>query len=101
MFLQVIGWSVELIEFDLCFCRVFQSLSAPPESTDVNDDSLIYLVSSDLRESVHQLRDKLEDFCKEELKKISDRGKVLDIHLLSETSPSSSHIMENIILEMC
>uniref|UniRef100_A0A8C1U3I2 E3 ubiquitin/ISG15 ligase TRIM25-like n=1 Tax=Cyprinus carpio TaxID=7962 RepID=A0A8C1U3I2_CYPCA len=52
----------------------FQSLSAPPESTDVNDDLFSSLVSSDaLRESVHQPRDKLEDFCKEELKKISDR----------------------------
>ncbi|XP_058651390.1 tripartite motif-containing protein 16-like isoform X2 [Onychostoma macrolepis] len=56
------------------FLQSFQSLSAPPESTDVNDDLLSSLVSSDdLRESVHQLRDKLEDFCKEELKKISDR----------------------------
>uniref|UniRef100_A0A8C2GQ00 Tripartite motif-containing protein 16-like n=1 Tax=Cyprinus carpio TaxID=7962 RepID=A0A8C2GQ00_CYPCA len=65
----------------------FQSLSAPPESTDVNDDLFSSLFSSDdLRESVHQLRDKLEDFCKEELKKISDRGKVLEIHLLSETN---------------
>jgi len=36
-----------------------------------------------VRESVHQLRVKLEDFCKEELKKISYRGKVLEI-LLSE-----------------
>ncbi|XP_016111904.1 tripartite motif-containing protein 16-like [Sinocyclocheilus grahami] len=54
--------------------KSFQSLSAPPESTDVNDDSFSSLVSfDDLRESVHQLRDKLEDFCKEELKKISDR----------------------------
>ncbi|KAL0171130.1 hypothetical protein M9458_031441, partial [Cirrhinus mrigala] len=79
----------------------FQSLSAPPESTDINDNPFISFVSfDDLRESVHQLRDKLQDFCKEELKKISDRGKVLEIHLLSETSPSSSHIMENIILEM-
>uniref|UniRef100_A0A673JPZ4 Tripartite motif-containing protein 16-like n=1 Tax=Sinocyclocheilus rhinocerous TaxID=307959 RepID=A0A673JPZ4_9TELE len=69
------------------FLQSFQSLSAPPESTDGNDDSLISLFSSDgLRESVHQLRDKLEDFCKEELKKISDRGKVLQIHLLSETN---------------
>ncbi|XP_073705608.1 tripartite motif-containing protein 16-like protein [Garra rufa] len=52
----------------------FQSLSAPPESTDGNDDLFSSLFSSDgLRESVHQLRDKLEDFCKEELKKISDR----------------------------
>ncbi|XP_042573606.1 tripartite motif-containing protein 16-like [Cyprinus carpio] len=72
------------------FLQSFQSLSAPPESTDVNDDLFSSLVSFDaLRESVHQLRDKLEDFCKEELKKMSDRGKVLEIHLLSETSPSS------------
>uniref|UniRef100_A0A8C1XGW2 Tripartite motif-containing protein 16-like n=1 Tax=Cyprinus carpio TaxID=7962 RepID=A0A8C1XGW2_CYPCA len=56
------------------FLQSFQSLSAPPESTDVNDDPFSSLFSSDgLRESVHQLRDKLEDFCKEELKKISDR----------------------------
>ncbi|XP_050986858.1 tripartite motif-containing protein 16-like [Labeo rohita] len=56
------------------FLQSFQSLSAPPESTDRNDDLFSYLNSSDdLRESVRQLRDKLEDFCKEELKKISDR----------------------------
>ncbi|XP_073686758.1 E3 ubiquitin/ISG15 ligase TRIM25-like [Garra rufa] len=54
--------------------KSFQSLSAPPESTDVNGDPLSSRFSYDgLRESVHQLRDKLEDFCKEELKKISDR----------------------------
>uniref|UniRef100_A0A8C1RMY1 Tripartite motif-containing protein 16-like n=1 Tax=Cyprinus carpio TaxID=7962 RepID=A0A8C1RMY1_CYPCA len=53
------------------------SLSAPPESTDINEDPFSSLVSSDgLRESVHHLRDKLEDFCKEELKKISNRGKL-------------------------
>uniref|UniRef100_A0A671PDC5 E3 ubiquitin/ISG15 ligase TRIM25-like n=1 Tax=Sinocyclocheilus anshuiensis TaxID=1608454 RepID=A0A671PDC5_9TELE len=69
------------------FLQSFQSLSAPPESTDINDDTFISLFSSDgLRESVLQLRDKLQDFCKEELKKISDRGKVLEIHLLSETN---------------
>ncbi|XP_050988218.1 tripartite motif-containing protein 16-like [Labeo rohita] len=56
------------------FLQSFQSLSAPPESTDGNDDPIIsFFPSDDLRESVHQLRDKLEDFCKEELKKISDR----------------------------
>ncbi|XP_016379496.1 E3 ubiquitin/ISG15 ligase TRIM25-like [Sinocyclocheilus rhinocerous] len=56
------------------FLQSFQSLSAPPESTDVNDDLFSSLFSSGaLRESVHQLRDKLEDFCKEQLKKISDR----------------------------
>ncbi|XP_050995174.1 tripartite motif-containing protein 16-like [Labeo rohita] len=56
------------------FLQSFQSLSAPPESTDGNDDLFSSFVSfDDLRESVHQLRDKLEDFCKEELKKISNR----------------------------
>uniref|UniRef100_A0A9J7X3C4 Tripartite motif-containing protein 16-like n=1 Tax=Cyprinus carpio carpio TaxID=630221 RepID=A0A9J7X3C4_CYPCA len=56
------------------FLQSFQSLSAPPESTDVMDDLFSSLVSSDdLRVSVHQLRDKLEDFCKKELRKISDR----------------------------
>ncbi|KAK2891389.1 hypothetical protein Q8A67_014032 [Cirrhinus molitorella] len=57
------------------FLQSFQSLSVPPESTDANDNHLISLISFDgLRESVHQLKDKLEDFCKEELKKISDRA---------------------------
>ncbi|ROJ30487.1 Tripartite motif-containing protein 16 [Anabarilius grahami] len=56
------------------FLQSFQSLSAPPESTEVNDDPFSSLSSFDVvRESVRQLRDKLEDFCKEELKKISDR----------------------------
>ncbi|XP_051746227.1 tripartite motif-containing protein 16-like isoform X2 [Ctenopharyngodon idella] len=56
------------------FLQSFQSLSAPPKSTDVNDDPFSSLSSFDVvRESVRQLRDKLEDFCKEELKKISDR----------------------------
>ncbi|ROJ38765.1 Tripartite motif-containing protein 16 [Anabarilius grahami] len=56
------------------FLQSFQSLSAPPESTDINDDPFSSLSSFDVvRESVRQLRDKLEDFCKEELKKISNR----------------------------
>ncbi|XP_016099996.1 tripartite motif-containing protein 16-like protein [Sinocyclocheilus grahami] len=56
------------------YLQSIQSLSAPPESTDINDDLFISLFSSDdLREYVHQLRDKLEDFCKEELEKISER----------------------------
>ncbi|XDV13838.1 hypothetical protein PO909_002161, partial [Leuciscus waleckii] len=60
------------------FLQSFQSLSAPPESTDEPDVSFSSLSSFDgVRESVRQLRDKLEDFCEEELKKISDRGKVL------------------------
>ncbi|XP_042575080.1 tripartite motif-containing protein 16-like [Cyprinus carpio] len=62
------------------FLQSFQSLSAPPESTDGNDDLFSSLFSSDaLRESVHQLRDKLEDFCKKEIKKISDRVTLTNI----------------------
>uniref|UniRef100_A0A671PKX9 Uncharacterized protein n=1 Tax=Sinocyclocheilus anshuiensis TaxID=1608454 RepID=A0A671PKX9_9TELE len=62
------------------FLQSFQSLSAPPEPTDVNDDSFSSLVSfDDLRESVQRLKDKLEDFCKEELKKISDRETLTNI----------------------
>ncbi|XP_077094718.1 tripartite motif-containing protein 16-like isoform X1 [Siphateles boraxobius] len=54
------------------FLQSFQSLSAPPESTDVNNNPFSSLSSFvGVRESVRQLRDKLEDFCKE--KKISDR----------------------------
>ncbi|XP_048010440.1 tripartite motif-containing protein 16-like [Megalobrama amblycephala] len=56
------------------FLQSFQSLSAPPESTDVNDDPFSSLSSFDeVRKSVRQLRDKLEDFCKAELNKTSDR----------------------------
>ncbi|KAL1276949.1 hypothetical protein QQF64_023622, partial [Cirrhinus molitorella] len=52
----------------------FESFSAPPEATDVNEDHFSSLLFSDcLRESVHQLKDKLQDFCQEELKKNSDR----------------------------
>ncbi|XP_073702623.1 tripartite motif-containing protein 16-like isoform X2 [Garra rufa] len=55
------------------FLQSFQSLSALLETTDRNDKVFISPVSfNELRESVHQLRDKLEDFCKEELKKISE-----------------------------
>ncbi|XP_050982134.1 uncharacterized protein LOC127175231 isoform X2 [Labeo rohita] len=55
------------------FLQSFQSLSAPPEPTDENDDPFSSLFSfDDLRESVVQLRDKLENFCKKKLKKISD-----------------------------
>ncbi|KAK7130422.1 hypothetical protein R3I93_019914 [Phoxinus phoxinus] len=75
------------------FLQSFQSLSAPPESTDVNDNPFSSLSSFDgVRESVRQLRVKLEDFCKEE--KISDRGKVLEIHQLSEIITIISYHVE-------
>ncbi|XP_067284727.1 tripartite motif-containing protein 16-like [Pseudorasbora parva] len=64
------------------FLQSFQSLSAPPESTDINDNLFSSLSSFDgVRESVRQLRNKLEDFCKEGLKKISDRVTFINIVL--------------------
>ncbi|XP_067232648.1 tripartite motif-containing protein 16-like [Chanodichthys erythropterus] len=63
------------------FLQSFQSLSAPPESTDEPDDPFSSLSSFDgMRESVRQLRDKLEDFCKEEIRKISDRVTFTDMN---------------------
>uniref|UniRef100_A0A672KPF0 B box-type domain-containing protein n=1 Tax=Sinocyclocheilus grahami TaxID=75366 RepID=A0A672KPF0_SINGR len=56
------------------FLQSFQSLSSPPESTDDPIIPFSSLFSFDgVRESVRQLRDKLENFCKNGLKKISDR----------------------------
>ncbi|XP_043093215.1 tripartite motif-containing protein 16-like isoform X1 [Puntigrus tetrazona] len=64
----------------ILFLQSFQSLSAPPESTNVNDNTFISLFSFDgVRESVSQLRHKLQVFCKEELKKISDRVRFTNI----------------------
>nr|XP_005161990.1 E3 ubiquitin/ISG15 ligase TRIM25-like [Danio rerio] len=54
------------------FLQSFQSLSAPPESTDVSFNPLLSF--DDLKESVQQLKVKLEDFCKEEIRKTSDKG---------------------------
>ncbi|XP_058609418.1 tripartite motif-containing protein 16-like [Onychostoma macrolepis] len=52
------------------FLQSLQSLSAPPESTE--NISVSFLSSFDVvRESVCQLRHKLEDFCKDEMIKIS------------------------------
>ncbi|XP_050958984.1 tripartite motif-containing protein 16-like isoform X3 [Labeo rohita] len=52
------------------FLKSLQSLSAPPESTENINVSFLFSFDG-VRESVSQLRHKLEDFCKEEMKKIS------------------------------
>uniref|UniRef100_A0A672N971 Tripartite motif-containing protein 16-like n=1 Tax=Sinocyclocheilus grahami TaxID=75366 RepID=A0A672N971_SINGR len=71
------------------FLQSLQSLSAPPESTESISVSFLFSLDG-VRESVCQLRHKLEDFCKEEMKKIS--GKILEIHLLSFTlDPNTAH----------
>ncbi|XP_052409864.1 tripartite motif-containing protein 16-like protein [Carassius gibelio] len=56
------------------FLKSFQSLSAPPESTDVPKIPFGSFFSFDgLKETVRQLTDKLNDVCKEEILNISDR----------------------------
>nr|XP_055059852.1 tripartite motif-containing protein 16-like protein [Misgurnus anguillicaudatus] len=52
----------------------FQSLSAAPESKVSYNIFVSSLLSfDDVRKSLSQLKDKLEDFCRDEIKKISDR----------------------------
>ncbi|XP_073695156.1 tripartite motif-containing protein 16-like [Garra rufa] len=56
------------------FLQSFQSFSAPLESTDIPIIPFSSLFSFDgVRKSVCHFKDKLEDVCKKELKKISER----------------------------
>ncbi|KAA0710733.1 E3 ubiquitin-protein ligase TRIM21 [Triplophysa tibetana] len=68
----------------ITFLQSFQSLSAPPESPD--DISVTFLISfDDVRESVRQLRDKLQDFCTQHMRKISDSHQLtLDLNTVNE-----------------
>ncbi|XP_052403584.1 E3 ubiquitin/ISG15 ligase TRIM25-like isoform X1 [Carassius gibelio] len=59
------------------FLQSFQSLSVPPGSTDSSKIPVSSSLSfDDVVKSVSDLREKLEHFCREEIKKISDRGKI-------------------------
>ncbi|XP_073712470.1 E3 ubiquitin/ISG15 ligase TRIM25-like [Misgurnus anguillicaudatus] len=54
------------------FLQSFQSLSVPPGSSD----SLSITVSSlNSFDNLQNIRDKLEDFCREEIEKLSEKGK--------------------------
>ncbi|XP_039509897.1 E3 ubiquitin/ISG15 ligase TRIM25-like [Pimephales promelas] len=89
------------------FLQSFQSLSAPPESTDEPDVPFGSLSSFDgVRESVRRLRDKLEDFCKEEIKKISDGDShqlTLDLNTVNKRLRLSkkSRVITHTAKEMC
>nr|XP_055037568.1 E3 ubiquitin-protein ligase TRIM16-like [Misgurnus anguillicaudatus] len=65
------------------FLQSFQSLSAAPESSVSQRFTLSSLLSfDDVRKSLSQLKDKLEDFCREEIEKIS--GEVTYISVISD-----------------
>nr|XP_055059457.1 tripartite motif-containing protein 16-like [Misgurnus anguillicaudatus] len=56
------------------FLQSFQSLSVPPGSTDSLSITVSSLISFDnVGKSVSHLREKLEDFCREEIEKIFDK----------------------------
>uniref|UniRef100_A0A672NXT8 E3 ubiquitin/ISG15 ligase TRIM25-like n=1 Tax=Sinocyclocheilus grahami TaxID=75366 RepID=A0A672NXT8_SINGR len=57
------------------FLQSFPSLSDPPGSPDV--PSITFGSYDDVEQSVSQLRQKLEDFCRQEFEKISGKGKTL------------------------
>ncbi|XP_065118150.1 E3 ubiquitin/ISG15 ligase TRIM25-like [Paramisgurnus dabryanus] len=58
------------------FLQSFQSLSVPPGSTDSLSITVSSLISfDDVGKSVSHLREKLEDFCREEIEKIFDKSK--------------------------
>ncbi|XP_065118017.1 tripartite motif-containing protein 16-like [Paramisgurnus dabryanus] len=56
------------------FLQSFQSLSVPPGSSDSLSITVSSLISSDdVGKSVSHLREKLKDFCREEIEKIFDK----------------------------
>ncbi|XP_073713365.1 E3 ubiquitin/ISG15 ligase TRIM25-like [Misgurnus anguillicaudatus] len=58
------------------FLQSFQSLSVPPGCTDSLSITVSSLISfDDVGKSVSHLREKLEDFCREEIEKIFDQSK--------------------------
>ncbi|XP_065150937.1 E3 ubiquitin/ISG15 ligase TRIM25-like isoform X1 [Paramisgurnus dabryanus] len=65
---------------DIHFLQSFKSFSLTSGSSDVSSITFSSLLSfDDLGKSVSKLRDKLEDLCKDEIKRISDRVKSPEI----------------------
>ncbi|XP_016131768.1 tripartite motif-containing protein 16-like [Sinocyclocheilus grahami] len=62
------------------FLKSFQSLAVSPESGDEPNITLSSLLSfDDVGKSLYQLKEKLEDFCREEIEKISGRVSYVEI----------------------
>uniref|UniRef100_A0A673MD28 Tripartite motif-containing protein 16-like protein n=2 Tax=Sinocyclocheilus rhinocerous TaxID=307959 RepID=A0A673MD28_9TELE len=70
------------------FLQSFQSLSVPPESTDSPKITVSSRLSfDDIGKSVSHLREKLENFCREEIEKIS--GRVTYIVIIPTSEPKT------------
>ncbi|XP_050959390.1 finTRIM family, member 64 isoform X2 [Labeo rohita] len=71
----------------ILFLQSFQSFSVPPKFTDVPITSSSPLSFDDVAKSVSLLREKLEDFCKQEIERIS--GKVSYIQTIPTPDPKT------------
>ncbi|KTF76655.1 hypothetical protein cypCar_00043158, partial [Cyprinus carpio] len=68
------------------FLKSFRSLAVSPESADEPNITVSSLLSfDDVRKSVSQLKEKLEDFCREEIEKIS--GRVTYVEIIPTNEP--------------
>ncbi|XP_067299280.1 tripartite motif-containing protein 16-like protein [Pseudorasbora parva] len=77
---------LELLSHKHNFRKSVQSLSEPPESTDEPSITVSSLLSfDDVEKSVSQLKEKLEDFCRGEIDKIS--GRVTYVEIIPTNEP--------------
>ncbi|KTG02802.1 hypothetical protein cypCar_00012865 [Cyprinus carpio] len=61
------------------FLQSFQSLAVSPESTETSITVSSLLSFDEVKKSVSQLKEKLQDFCREEIEKISGRATYIEI----------------------
>lgn len=56
---------------------MFQYISEHPDTTDIRSITVSSLLTfHDMTKAISQLKKKIEGFCKKEVEKVSDRGKV-------------------------
>ncbi|XP_058642906.1 tripartite motif-containing protein 16-like [Onychostoma macrolepis] len=71
----------------ILFLKSFQSLAVSPESTETSSIAVSSLFSfDDVGKSLYQLKEKLQDFCREEIEKIS--GKVTYVEIIPTNEPT-------------
>nr|XP_055037704.1 tripartite motif-containing protein 16-like [Misgurnus anguillicaudatus] len=85
---------------DIHFLQSFKSFSVTSGSSDVSSITLSSLLTfDDLGKSVSKLRDKLEDLCKDEIKRISDRVKSTEI-IYKEPRTREDFLQYSILLSL-
>nr|XP_055037692.1 tripartite motif-containing protein 16-like isoform X1 [Misgurnus anguillicaudatus] len=85
---------------DIHFLQSFKSFSVTSGSSDVSSITLSSLLTfDDLRKSVSKLRDKLEDLCKDEIKRISDRVTSTEI-IYNEPRTREDFLQYSILLSL-